>query len=113
MGYAIDKGEGLRCAMLVQLAADQAELLTLATAPTDRRKGLAGCLMDKVEADLITRVMTVWLLDVAADNAPAIKFYQRAGFSADGRRPGYYKRLEGNRVDAILMSKHMARQGAT
>lgn len=113
MGYALDKGEGLRCAILVQFAADQAEILTLATAPTDRRNGLARCLMGKVEADLITRGMTVWLLDVAADNAPAIKFYQKTGFSADGRRAGYYKRLEGNRVDAILMSKPMARQGAT
>ena len=43
-----------------------------------------------------------------------LKFYQSIGFkpSMVGVR-NYYKRLEGARVDAILMSKPMARQAAT
>ena len=45
------------------------------------------------------------MLDVAADNLGAIAFYESLGFFAEGRRIGYYKRLEGNRIDAILMTK--------
>jgi ribosomal-protein-alanine N-acetyltransferase len=97
--------------ILIQIAADQAEILTLATAPGQRRNGLAGTLLDQVEAELVQRGTAVWLLDVAADNAPGLEFYARNGFSTDGRRHGYYQRVEGKRVDAILMSKPMARQG--
>ena len=99
-------------AVLAQIAADQAEILTLATAPDQRRKGFAARLLEQVETELIQTGINVWLLDVAADNAAAIDFYQQNGFSTDGRRRGYYKRLEGKRVDAILMSRPMARQGS-
>lgn len=99
-------------AVLAQVAVDQAEILTLATAPEQRRKGFAARLLEQVETELIQAGITLWLLDVAADNAAAIDFYQQNGFSTDGRRRGYYKRLEGKRVDAILMSRPMARQGS-
>lgn len=99
-------------AMLIQIAADQAEILTLMTAPDHRRSGYAAQLLALTEKELTPRRIETWLLDVAADNAPAINFYQRNGFSTDGRRRGYYKRIDGKRVDAILMSRPMARQGA-
>ncbi|MCR9194721.1 MAG: GNAT family N-acetyltransferase [Hyphomonas sp.] len=99
--------------ILIQIAADQAEILTLATAPGKRRSGLAGTLLSQVEATLAQRGISIWLLDVAADNAPGLKLYARNGFSTDGRRRDYYQRVEGKRVDAILMSKRMARQGIT
>ncbi len=106
-------GSELVSFILIQIAVDQAEILTLATAPSQRRNGLAGNLLDQVEAELVLRGTAVWLLDVAADNAPGLEFYARNGFSTDGRRRGYYQRVEGKRVDAILMSKPMARQGIT
>jgi ribosomal-protein-alanine N-acetyltransferase len=40
-------------------------------------------------------------LEVRAGNAAAIQLYERMGFRADGRRPGYYHQPE---EDAILMS---------
>lgn len=99
--------------VLVQLVADQAEILTLATAPAARRRGLAARLLTGVEAELACRGFETWLLDVAEDNPGALNFYQKNGFRIDGRRRDYYQRLEGQRVDAILMSKPMARQVAT
>lgn len=109
----IVRGTELVSFILIQIAVDQAEILTLATAPSQRRNGLAGTLLAQVEAELVERGSAVWLLDVAADNTPGLEFYARNGFSTDGRRRGYYQRVEGKRVDAILMSKPMARQGIT
>jgi ribosomal-protein-alanine N-acetyltransferase len=44
-------------------------------------------------------------LEVAADNAPALALYQRAGFETVGRRRGYYARIEGPAQDAVLMRR--------
>ncbi len=96
--------------ILVQYIRPEAEILTLATSPTVQRRGLAQSLVQALETELRSEGLEKWLLDVAADNHRAIAFYQKIGFQEDGRRPGYYKRLEGTRVDAILMSKHVSRQ---
>lgn len=99
--------------VLFQIGVDQAEILTIATVPSARRRGLASILLTDTEDRLIREGVVNWWLEVAEDNHGAVKFYQSLGFKPDGRRPNYYKRLEGNRVDAILMSKPMARQAAT
>lgn len=99
--------------LLVQTVADQAEILTLATAPSARRRGLAAALLADTESLLSRDGVTTWLLDVAEDNSGAVAFYRSLGFKADGRRAKYYKRPAGIRVDAILMSKPMARQATT
>jgi ribosomal-protein-alanine N-acetyltransferase len=96
--------------LIAQYVEPDAEILTIATAPQVQRRGFAQDLVSELERELLTRGLKKWLLDVAADNQPAIKFYEKIGFQRDGRRPGYYNRLEGQRIDAILMTKHLARQ---
>ena len=110
--YAIDDRGSLLVFGVIQIVLDQAEILTLATASKHRRRGVATRLLTEVEGEFIGLGFKKWLLDVAADNPGALAFYQKTGFEIDGRRPGYYKRLEGKRVDAILMSKPMAGQAA-
>lgn len=110
---ALACGNDILSFVLLQIAVDEAEILTLATPPSARRRGFAARLLLGVEPQLVVRGVTRWLLDVAEDNAGALKFYQNNGFRIDGRRRAYYQRLEGQRVDAILMSKPMARQVAT
>ena len=107
---AMRKGE-LVSFLLAQCAADQAEILTIATAPDHRQRGHAHGLINQVEPILRARGAEHWLLEVAADNHGARAFYEKLGFAEDGRRPQYYKRLEGDRVDAILMSRPMGGQG--
>lgn len=106
----VRSGANLAAFILVQFVRPEAEILTLATAPEFQRRGLAQNLVQMAEFELQHDGLEKWLLDVAADNHPAIAFYQKIGFQADGRRPAYYNRLEGKRVDAILMSKHVSRQ---
>lgn len=100
----------LQAMLVAQFVAGEAEILTLATAPAVRRCGFAGKLLSDVEQRLRPSGLTKWLLDVAADNVGAIAFYEKHGFQVDGRRSNYYNRLEGQRIDAILMSKPVGGQ---
>ncbi|MEO1660688.1 MAG: ribosomal protein S18-alanine N-acetyltransferase [Pseudomonadota bacterium] len=101
----IKDGDQVVSFILVQFAAGEADILTLATAPELRRQGYAQRLLTEIETRLRPRGLQKWLLDVAADNIGARGFYEALGFQCDGRRKDYYKRLEGGRVDAMLMSK--------
>lgn len=104
------KSAELASLMIVQVAVDTAEILTIATQPAHQREGLAARLLAFFERHPPIEGLQTWLLDVAADNQRAISFYEKLGFRVDGRRPEYYKRLEGQRIDAILMSKSLAGQ---
>ncbi|MEO1553860.1 MAG: GNAT family N-acetyltransferase, partial [Pseudomonadota bacterium] len=99
--------------ILVQLVEREAEILTLATAPEGRRRGFARALIDGLEQELCPAGLENWLLDVAADNSGALAFYKSLGFQTGGIRRNYYKRLEGLRIDAILMSKAVGGHNAT
>lgn len=105
--FGLERASELSTFILVQFVQPEAEILTLATAPRFKRLGLAQELVRSAESDLCQDGLEKWLLDVAADNLPAIAFYRKIGFEEDGRRAGYYNRLEGSRVDAILMSKRV------
>ena len=80
---------------------DEAELLSLAVAPEDRRRGVGGMLLD----DLFERVrrggVISLYLEVRADNRAAFALYASRGFVIEGRRPGYYR----DATDALLMRR--------
>ena len=42
-------------------------------------------------------------LEVFAHNEPAIALYRKSGFAEEGRRPGQYRRANGELWDAIVM----------
>jgi ribosomal-protein-alanine N-acetyltransferase len=90
---------------VVQFVAGDAEILTIATAPSARQQGFARAILQYLERELVPKGLEKWLLEVAADNAGALQFYRQLGFKIDGERRNYYKRLEGAYVNAILMSK--------
>lgn len=94
---------------LFQSAAGDTELLTIATAPEKRGEGIAGKLLDAALAPLAEAGNTRLLLDVAEDNASARRLYIRFGFTEDGRRPRYYTAGRPAPVDAILMSRSLAK----
>lgn len=91
---------------LVQVAADEAELLMLATRRGARRRGAARAVLtgalDRAGAAGARRC---WL-EVAADNEAAVALYRRLDFASSGKRAGYYAR-DGNRVDALVMVKEL------
>ena len=89
--------------ILVQVAADEAEILSLGTALPARRKGFARQLV-RASADEAHRLgATAMFLDVAEDNHAAIALYASAGFAVCGQRTHYYRRREQPPVDAVLL----------
>ena len=96
-----------RCFALVRVAADEAELLTIATHPEHRRRGLARAVMRDWQAKAAHRGATRAFLEVAADNDAAIALYEGCGFSHRAVRPGYYARTGTAPVDALLMDRDL------
>jgi [ribosomal protein S18]-alanine N-acetyltransferase len=94
-----------RAFALGRVILDEAELLTLATHPLNRRTGLARAALAAFESAARTRGAATALLEVAADNAPAIALYDTSGYRRTGLRRGYYRDPAGRRVDAVLMAK--------
>ncbi len=76
--------------VLSRMAADEAEILSIAIAPAWRGRGFSRPLLDlhlRRLAGLGTRAV---FLEVGEPNAPARRLYQRTGFHEVGRRQGYY-----------------------
>lgn len=96
---------------LARVLADEAELLTIATDPGHRRKGLARAALGAVETEARARGAARLLLEVAEDNRAAIALYEAAGYRRIGRRAQYYRR-ESGRIDALLLAKPLAPDAA-
>ncbi len=100
-----DGTEGNSGFILFRHAADEAEIITLGVAPSQRRKGVAGALLSGAVAALETDNIKWLFLEVAEDNAAALGFYRSHGFVEVGRRAGYYANANGGRRDAIVMRR--------
>jgi len=93
-----------------RVAADEAELLTLAVDPTMRRRGIGRRLLGRIEGEAAARGARRLFLEVAADNHAAIALYRAAGYGDIGRRPAYYV-AAGEAVDALVLSRELEPQG--
>ena len=89
--------------VLIRVAADEAEILTLAVRPGARRAGLGSRLVNAAAARAAAAGSRRLFLEVAEDNAPARALYGRLGFEPAGRRPRYYARPQGPAADALLL----------
>jgi ribosomal-protein-alanine N-acetyltransferase len=63
------------------------------------RQGIASALLDQLFAET-DRPGEQFTLEVRPSNAAGIALYERFGFKAAGKRPGYY---HDNREDAVIM----------
>lgn len=93
------------CFAVIRTIAEEAELLTLATHPDHQRQGLARKLMLTWMQRAADAGAQSALLEVAADNAPALRLYAELGFVENGRRKGYYRRPGHPPQDALLMAR--------
>ena len=76
--------------IMSRLAAGEAEILSVAIAPTWRGRGLSRQLLDLHLRRLAGLGIRAVYLEVGEHNAPACRLYRRAGFNEVGRRQGYY-----------------------
>ncbi len=91
--------------VLMRVAADEAEIVTLAVLPEWRRQGAGFLLMQKGASEAATRGAARLFLEVAEDNFAARKLYASLGFDPVGRRANYYARGSLGSVAAIVMSQ--------
>ena len=86
---------------LFALAADEAELLAISTAPEFLRKGIASEIFAEGEEALADAGARNFYLVKKKKNRAAIAFYQSLGFDKCGERREYYSDGE----NAVLMSR--------
>jgi len=79
---------------------DEEELLLFAIAPEWRRRGLGHTLLIHFIQSARQRGKTRLFLEMRHNN-PAAVLYAAHGFQPIGRRPRYYRTLNGDRIDAI------------
>lgn len=90
--------------IMLRLAADEAELITIAVDRKWRGKGVGRALLRAAFADLMMTPARRLFLEVAEDNAAATRLYRGEGFAEIGRRTGYYARADGKPATALVMS---------
>ncbi len=83
----IDPAGGM---ILARVAADEAEVLTLAVAPAHRGCGCGRALLRHAMQEAGARGALTIVLEVATGNVAARRLYFGAGFIEVGRRPEYY-----------------------
>jgi len=92
---------------LGRAVADEAELLTLAVAPTARRQGFGRVLLEQFEQGAAARGAASAFLEVRSDNRPATRLYESTGYGLLGTRKGYYRAPDGTRSDACIYGKRL------
>lgn len=89
--------------VLAQVAADQADLLSIGVRPSLQRRGLASRLLAVLVSELRALSVRQLYLEVAADNTAATACYRELGFTEAGSRKSYYARAAHAPADAIVM----------
>lgn len=90
---------------LYQVLFEQAEVLRIGTHPNYQRQGIASKIFAKLNEMLENQQVEALLLEVRADNAPAIALYERQGFTVIHRRKGYYQQPHHPAIDALIMQR--------
>ncbi|MFL6151512.1 MAG: ribosomal protein S18-alanine N-acetyltransferase [Ornithinibacter sp.] len=88
---------------------DVADVMTIAVAPGAQGRGVGGRLLDELERRARARGAASVMLEVRADNAAALRLYERAGFMLQSTRRRYYQPGD---VDALVMRKTLRQRGS-
>jgi ribosomal-protein-alanine N-acetyltransferase len=91
-----------------RMAADEAEILSIAVAASHRGRGLSRNLLLTHLGHLAGRGVRTVFLEVEENNQPARRLYQRAGFGVAGRRERYYQQASGEQLNALLMRRDLS-----
>jgi ribosomal-protein-alanine N-acetyltransferase len=90
-----------------RMAADEAEILSIAVEPKHRGRGLSRNLLLTHLGHLAGRGVHTVFLEVEENNQPARRLYDRAGFSVTGRRERYYQQ-DGEQLNALIMRRDLS-----
>jgi [ribosomal protein S18]-alanine N-acetyltransferase len=95
-------GTDLAGFVVSRIAADQAEILSIAVAPSHRGRGLAHKMLDVHLRRLAGYGVAAVFLEVDERNKPARRLYAGFGFAKVGRRESYYAAADGAAAALVL-----------
>ncbi|MGL4242505.1 MAG: ribosomal protein S18-alanine N-acetyltransferase [Beijerinckiaceae bacterium] len=95
-----DRPEGF---VLSRIAADEAEVLSIAVAPERRGEGVGRRLLEAHREVLLLSRVRVLFLEVEDSNVSALALYARQGFREVSRRQAYYRKADGSAATALVM----------
>jgi [ribosomal protein S18]-alanine N-acetyltransferase len=91
-----------------RMAADEAEILSIAIDADERGRGLSRNLLLTHLGHLAGRGVRSVFLEVEENNQPARRLYEWAGFGVVGRRERYYQQAGGEHLNALLMRRDLS-----
>jgi [ribosomal protein S18]-alanine N-acetyltransferase len=89
--------------ILIRVAGDESEILTLAVEPAARRHGIGAALVAAGAGEAAGRGAKRLFLEVGSTNFAAGALYRRLGFAEVGRRKDYYTIKDGGMEDALVL----------
>ncbi len=89
--------------VLIRVAAEEAEVLTVAVSPRDRGRGYGRMLMEEGLRRLYRDRIAACFLEVDRDNRAAVGLYRSLGFVVAGERKRYYSEPETGDGTALVM----------
>ena len=92
----------------LRAVASDADIQTLAVEPGSRREGVAGALLATAVDEARARGCRTLMLEVDADNGPALALYEAQRFERLAHRASYY----GPGRDAVVMRLVLSASGA-
>jgi ribosomal-protein-alanine N-acetyltransferase len=90
--------------VLAQVAADEAEILSIGVSNDARRQGIALRLVQAARTAAAASGANRIFLEVAVSNEAALELYKKSGFAEVGRRPRYYASVSGLAQDALILA---------
>ncbi len=93
--------------ILARVAADEAEILTLAVRPERRRKGVGRALVVSAAGHASSSGATRFFLEVGKSNVAALALYEKLGFAMIGERRGYYGERSRKPEDALTLAARL------
>lgn len=94
---------GLHGFAVLQFAADEAEILTIAVRHASRRQGVASYLMETAIGLFGEKSVSCAYLEVEEGNIPARSLYEKSGFRIFARRKNYYRTAGAGMATALIM----------
>jgi ribosomal-protein-alanine N-acetyltransferase len=93
--------------VISRVAADEAEILSIAVAQAYRGRSVARSLLRYHLGRLAALGVRTVFLEVDEGNVSALRLYRRTGFVEVGRREGYYLNPEGKSAAALVLRRDL------
>ena len=101
---AVGQAAVIHAYCLSTITADCADIIAIGTHRDWQRRGFGRLMLEHLIGVTEQQHVEKIVLEVAADNMPAIQLYDSCGFVETGCRKNYYKRGEA-RCDAVIMAR--------